>query len=52
MKKVYLITAALVMTVGLGVAQGPNNNQKLISSPKLKTDKPNILVIWGDDIGW
>ena len=20
-------------------------------SPKLKSDKPNILVIWGDDIG-
>ncbi|HSO85069.1 MAG TPA: sulfatase-like hydrolase/transferase, partial [Draconibacterium sp.] len=25
---------------------------QVISSPKLNTDKPNILVIWGDDVGW
>ncbi|WP_211245017.1 arylsulfatase [Thalassotalea mangrovi] len=24
----------------------------LISSPLMAADKPNILVIWGDDIGW
>ncbi len=30
----------------------PQGSGKIIASPKLATDKPNILVIWGDDIGW
>lgn len=34
------------------VAQTKTTTQtQVISSPKLKTDKPNILIIWGDDIG-
>jgi arylsulfatase len=24
----------------------------LAAAAQAKTDKPNILVIWGDDIGW
>lgn len=44
--KIKLVTLLLVSSV-LCYAQ-----PKVVSSPKLKTDHPNILVIWGDDIGW
>ena len=24
----------------------------IISAPVLAADKPNIVIVWGDDIGW
>jgi len=43
----FLVVTLLCFTPTRTVAQ-----TQVISSPKLNTDKPNILVIWGDDIGW
>ena len=50
MKKLLLSTMLFAIAVGV-MAQTPKN-KTVIASPKLKTDKPNILAIWGDDIGW
>lgn len=55
MNRMFLVVLmlALLMVPNVVISQTPNNRTtKVISSPKLKTDNPNILVIWGDDIGW
>ena len=50
MKKLFLAMVAMVAMVTIVISQQPKTT--VVSSPKLNTDKPNILVIWGDDIGW
>jgi arylsulfatase A-like enzyme len=47
-------TAMIILLVAVNImAQQPKGKKTtVVSSPKLNTDKPNILVIWGDDIGW
>jgi arylsulfatase len=52
MKKSLLIAMAIMMAVVSTMAQQPKGKTTVVSSPKLNTDKPNILVIWGDDVGW
>ena len=46
MPGLYNLIVALVLAMALAFP-GPAAAQE-----KKKTDKPNILVIWGDDIGW
>jgi len=52
MKKTILLTAGLFMAVISVMSQNTKTKTAVVASPKLNTDKPNILVIWGDDIGW
>lgn len=56
MKKLFLTTtaiAALVLNVTSqqSITKGTPKTT-VVASPKLNTDRPNILVIWGDDVGW
>ena len=52
MKKYFLTAVAILMAVVSTMAQQPKGKTTVVSSPKLNADKPNILVIWGDDVGW
>lgn len=47
-------SSLLAVTMGITASLAAQNsgNKMIIASPKLNTNKPNILVIWGDDIGW
>jgi len=51
MKKFYFTTVVITLAVVSTMAQQPKAKTTVVSSPKLNTDKPNILIIWGDDIG-
>ena len=42
----------LSFIAGLCVAFVVSSGPAWAQETKAKTDKPNILVIWGDDIGW
>ena len=42
MKRMHLTTAVYLLVL----------MTLLFSAPAFAADKPNILVIWGDDIGW
>lgn len=50
MKRITLFS--ILFLVGSFALLAQSVKREIISSPKLNTDKPNILVIWGDDIGW
>ena len=57
MKRNIIFSALLLVTAIGSFAQAAKKKTvpkgtTVISSPKLNTDKPNILVIWGDDVGW
>ena len=52
MKKYFFTAVVMAMAVISTMAQQPKGKTTVVSSPKLSTDKPNILVIWGDDVGW
>lgn len=48
MRKTWLIGVTLCLALAsMAVVIGPATAQE-----KQKTEKPNILIIWGDDIGW
>jgi arylsulfatase A-like enzyme len=56
--KQSIISVFFLALVIAGFAQSgkkpvqPPKGTIVVASDKLATDKPNILVIWGDDIGW
>jgi len=52
MKKKQSIVVMMLMAIWVLPQLVNSQNTRTVASPKLNTNKPNILVIWGDDIGW
>lgn len=42
----------LIFTLSLVLSHGALAQEKTNTTPEQKTKKPNILVMWGDDVGW
>src|SRR5438046_9068228 len=47
-----LLALLLVLVAFLCVSQGQGNNPQKASPQRTGAEKPNILFIMGDDIGW